>query len=212
MSYVTKNYTEQGGEVTHIGGKLVFDEGAEGVAANVEMHSQTTGAAIRADLDALVVALKDANLIAGDEWNLAVKDKSSVTWANLPTAETLSNTGHVTAAIDGTKITVTLDCTVADLAVANHGATWGKHKWFAIGVDTGFDTDGVAGVVFNDGTAEVVLTDADDSEAITVGLSKGDFVLYFKAEKVLEKGARFTLSGKGMKKTSYDVKIVETTT
>ena len=28
MSYNSKNYTEQGGEVTHIGGKLVFDEGA----------------------------------------------------------------------------------------------------------------------------------------------------------------------------------------
>lgn len=28
MSYNAKNYTEQGGEVTHIGGKLVFDEGA----------------------------------------------------------------------------------------------------------------------------------------------------------------------------------------
>ena len=28
MSYSTKNYTEQGGEVTHIGGKLIFDEGA----------------------------------------------------------------------------------------------------------------------------------------------------------------------------------------
>ena len=27
MSYNTKNYTEQGGDVTHIGGKLVFDEG-----------------------------------------------------------------------------------------------------------------------------------------------------------------------------------------
>jgi hypothetical protein len=27
-SYNVKNYTENGGEVTHIGGKLVFDEGA----------------------------------------------------------------------------------------------------------------------------------------------------------------------------------------
>ena len=26
--YSIKNYTEQGGEVTHIGGKLIFDEGA----------------------------------------------------------------------------------------------------------------------------------------------------------------------------------------
>ena len=28
MSYNTKNYTEQGGDVTHIGGKLVFEEGS----------------------------------------------------------------------------------------------------------------------------------------------------------------------------------------
>lgn len=28
MNYNAKNYTEQGGDVTHIGGKLVFDEGA----------------------------------------------------------------------------------------------------------------------------------------------------------------------------------------
>ena len=29
MSYNAKNYTEQGGEVTHIGGKLVFDAGKD---------------------------------------------------------------------------------------------------------------------------------------------------------------------------------------
>lgn len=29
MSYNAKNYTEQGGEVTHIGGKLIIEEGAE---------------------------------------------------------------------------------------------------------------------------------------------------------------------------------------
>ena len=29
MSYNTKNHTEQGGDVTHIGGTLVFDEGGE---------------------------------------------------------------------------------------------------------------------------------------------------------------------------------------
>ena len=207
--YNVKNYTEQGGEVTHIGGKLVFDEGAQGIAKNVEMHSGTTGATLRGDLDALVVALKDAGVVSGDAWSVGVKDKTTVTWANLPTAETLANTGHVTAAIDGTKITITLDCTVADLAVANHGATWGKHKWFCIGVDP--DTgSSVAGVVFDDGTAAVALTDADDTEAATVGLSAGDFVLYFKAEKLLEKGARFVLSGLGKAKTAYTVKLVET--
>ena len=29
MSYNTKNYNEPGGEVTHIGGKLIIEEGAE---------------------------------------------------------------------------------------------------------------------------------------------------------------------------------------
>ena len=36
MSYNTKNYTEQGGNVTHFGGKVVFEEGVEveGLSAN----------------------------------------------------------------------------------------------------------------------------------------------------------------------------------
>ena len=36
MSYNTKNYTEQGGETTHFGGKVVFEEGVEveGLSAN----------------------------------------------------------------------------------------------------------------------------------------------------------------------------------
>ena len=36
MSYNAKNYTEQGGNVTHFGGKVVFEEGVEveGLSAN----------------------------------------------------------------------------------------------------------------------------------------------------------------------------------
>ena len=36
MSYNAKNYTEQGGETTHFGGKVVFEEGVEieGLAAD----------------------------------------------------------------------------------------------------------------------------------------------------------------------------------
>ena len=49
--YNVKNYTEQGGEVTHIGGQLVFDEGA-GItgfpgAANLKPKSTNTAADIR---------------------------------------------------------------------------------------------------------------------------------------------------------------------
>lgn len=43
MSYNTKNYTEQGGDVTHIGGKLIIEEGAsvEGLLSTPAETSQT---------------------------------------------------------------------------------------------------------------------------------------------------------------------------
>ena len=214
MSYNAKNYTEQGGEVTHIGGKLVFDAGSEpleGLAANVAMSSGTSGSTLRSDLDAVVTALKDAGIMVGDAWNVAVKDHSTITWANMPTAETISNSNHATAAITDNKIVITLDCKVSELADADHGSTWGEHKWFAIGVDP--DTgSSVAGVVFQSAATNATLTADDDSEASTVGLAAGDFVLYFKAEKLLAEGGRFSLSGLGKKKTEFIVELKETTT
>ena len=55
MSYNTKNYTEQGGDVTHIGGKLVFDEGSSIAgfpgAENFVPKNTNTGADIRSDLN-----------------------------------------------------------------------------------------------------------------------------------------------------------------
>ena len=67
----TLNYTEQGGEVTHIGGVLVFEEGAEveGLplpftpAAAQEESTATTVTALKEDLNALLVKLKAAGLM-----------------------------------------------------------------------------------------------------------------------------------------------------
>ena len=55
MSYNVKNYTEQGGDVTHIGGKLVFEEGAsvEGLPGSTPAENQAASTA------ATVAALKD---------------------------------------------------------------------------------------------------------------------------------------------------------
>ena len=87
--YNAKNYTEQGGEVTHIGGKLVFDEGAsvEGgqipssyvlpaasedalggvkLVANQADSTATTVAGLKDDLNALLSALKAAGVMAAD--------------------------------------------------------------------------------------------------------------------------------------------------
>lgn len=71
MSYNAKNYTEQGGEVTHIGGKLVIDEGGsvEGlpIAENQEDSTASTIADLKTDFNALLTKLKAAGLMAADE-------------------------------------------------------------------------------------------------------------------------------------------------
>ena len=67
----TLNYTEQGGEVTHIGGTLVIEEGAEveGLplpftpAAAQEESTATTVTALKEDFNALLVKLKAAGLM-----------------------------------------------------------------------------------------------------------------------------------------------------
>lgn len=67
----TLNYTEQGGEVTHIGGTLVIERGAqiEGLyIPNVtldyqEASSATTVAALRDDFNDLLMRLKQSGLM-----------------------------------------------------------------------------------------------------------------------------------------------------
>ncbi len=73
--YNAKNYTEQGGDVTHIGGKLVFDEEAsvEGLpssftpAANQAASEATTIAGLKEDFNALLAKLKEAGLMVVDQ-------------------------------------------------------------------------------------------------------------------------------------------------
>lgn len=70
-----KNYTEQGGDVTHIGGKLIIEEGAqvEGLptpdipaAENQANSTATTVAGVKDDLNALLSKLKTAGLMEAD--------------------------------------------------------------------------------------------------------------------------------------------------
>ena len=73
MSYNAKNYTEQGGDVTHIGGKLVFEEEAsvEGLPDSIPAENQaastaTTVVALKDDFNALLAKLKAAGLMTAD--------------------------------------------------------------------------------------------------------------------------------------------------
>ena len=68
--YNAKNYTEQGGDVTHIGGKLIFDEGGSlegGLIANQADSEATTVAALKEDFNSLLTKLKAAGLMTADE-------------------------------------------------------------------------------------------------------------------------------------------------
>ena len=214
MSYNTKNYTEQGGDVTHIGGKLVFDEGGSIAgfpgAENFVPKTTNTGADIRSDLNTLIKKLKDAGIMIPDEWNVSVL--ACPTPASMPTSETAANSGHATVTIDGTEITITLNCKVSELANANHGETWGTHKWLGFGVRTGLGY--VVGVKFTDDTGASAMLSADDAtEATALGLSAGDFVLYIKAEQAgyLTGEKYFTLKADGYAETTFTMKIVEPT-
>ena len=70
MSYYTKNYTEQGGETTHFGGKVIFERDCEidGLpqAENQADSTANTVAALKDDLNALLSKLKAAGLMAAD--------------------------------------------------------------------------------------------------------------------------------------------------
>ena len=194
MSYNTKNYTEQGGDVTHIGGKLVFDEGGSIAgfpgAENFVPKTTNTGADIRSDLNTLIKKLKDAGIMIPDEWNVSVL--ACPTPASMPTSETAANSGHATVTIDGTEITIT---------------------WLGFGVRTGLGS--VVGVKFTDDTGASAMLSADDAtEATALGLSAGDFVLYIKAEQAeyLAGEKYFTLKADGYAETTFTMKIVEPTT
>lgn len=65
-----KNYTEQGGNVTHFGGTVIFEEGVDvrGLPSTLKAESQdnstaTTVAGLKEDFNALLSKLKDAGLM-----------------------------------------------------------------------------------------------------------------------------------------------------
>ena len=169
-----------------------------------------TGSPTKANFNGLLTALKEAGIIVPDEFNVSVL--AVPTPAKMPTAETAANSGHATLTIsDDNVITIALDCEVADLADANHGASWGTHKWLGLGVRTGLVS--IVGVKFTDDTgASATMASGDATEASDLGLSAGDFVLYIKAEQeaYLTGGKCFTLEADGYAPVTVSMKITET--
>ena len=211
MSYNAKNYTEQGGEVTHIGGKLVFDgENAGGLLPNMDTDAvqNDSVAKVRTTLNELITALKNAGLMAGDAFTLTVT--KNVTDSVTGHADRQDNTSHISSVAESNGvITITLDKKVSELKDFDGGNGWGIHKWLGIGISAGISP--ITGLKYNGGT----LTAEDVSEATTCGLSAGYFVRWVAADLVLagnnsEKSTdTFTLWANGYAETAYKLRIVE---
>ena len=211
--YNTKNYTEQGGDVTHIGGKLVFDEGAEGVMPNQAAATGTSGTNAIAAINDLLIKLKNAGLMTADEWAAptVTKDINDTVAGH---ADRQANTNDISsvAVADGV-ITITLSKKVSALKNFDGGNGWGVHKWLGIGVRPW--TNAITGLYYNGAQ----LTAEDVTEAQSVGLNDaGYFVRWVAADLVLAGNNKekskdtFTIWADGYQKATYKLKIVEPTT
>lgn len=211
--YNTKNYTEQGGDVTHIGGKLVFDEGAEGVIPNQAAATGTSGTDAIAAVNSLLVKLKNAGLMTADEWAAPTVTKN-INDTVAGHANRQDNTNDITSvAVSDNVITITLSKKVSALKDFDGGNGWGVHKWLGIGVRPW--TKAITGLYYN-GTQ---LTAEDVTEAQSVGLNDaGYFVRWVAADLVLAGNNKekskdtFTIWADGYQKATYKLKIVEPST
>lgn len=208
MSYNTKNYTEQGGDVTHIGGRLVFDGTAQGVIPNLDTPaSDANAAAVRTALIALYTAMKDGGLMQGDDFSLTY---AAVTGDN--EADRAYNTGKISSVAvdeDAKTITITLSAKVSALKDFDARNGWGVHKWLGIGISAGVSP--ITDLYYN-GTQ---LGAEDVTEATNMGLSAGYFVRWVAADLVLagddtkKSKSSFTLRASGYALTQYKLVIVE---
>lgn len=211
--YNTKNYTEQGGEVTHIGGSLIFDEGGKlegGLMPNQVATSGSSGGAAVTAVNALLKKLKNAGLMVADSWDTptVTKDLNDTSPEHADRQANTDDISSVTVA-DGV-ITITLSKKVSALKDFDGQHGWGIHKWLGIGIKPW--SDAITGIYYND----TQLTAEDVSEAQSVGLTDaGYFVRWVAADLVLagdntqKSKDTFTLWADGYEKVTYKLAIVE---
>ena len=197
-----KNYTEQGGEKTVIGGVLEIKEGAlvTGLpsAANQSSSTATTVAGIKDDFNNLLKKLKDSLIMTPDAWNVSV--------GKIPTPsgeDLISNQGKVTAInIEDGVITVAVP--VSELiSFPSSNPTQGTHKWVGMAITTGLSD--ITAIKYNG----YQLTQEDASEAAAVGCSAGDIVMWLKCDEIVDTPKIFTLWASGYLEATFTVIISE---
>ena len=202
MGYNTKNYTEQGGEKTVIGGMLEIKEGASitGLpsAINQVASTATTVAGVKDDFNSLLLKLKDAGLMTPDAWNVSVSKILTPSGDDL-----IANQSKVTGiAIEDNIITVSVP--VKDLvAFPSSNPAQGTHKWVVMLITTGLAD--ITTVKYNGSQ----LTAADATEAAAIGGSAGDIVMWLKCDEIINTPKAFTLWTSGYHEATFTVVIVE---
>jgi len=202
MDYNTKNYTEQGGEKTVIGGTVEIKEGASVTglpsAPNQAASTATNVAGLKDDFNALLLKLKDSGLMKPDTWNVSV--------SNVPTSlseDMTANQSKVESiAIEDNVITLTVPVNEL-LAYASSNPSQGTHKWVAILITTGLPA--ITAVKYNGSQ----LTSADANEAAAVGGQAGDIVMWLKCDEIVNTPKSFTLWSSGYPEATFTVVINE---
>lgn len=203
MSYTTKNYTDKGGNRTVIGGELEIKEGARisglpsgGTAGNQPASTATQVAGLKNDFNALLVRLKEAGIMEPDAWNLSVRLAPSLT-------DPVAAANNAKAAVSLADGVVTIAADVDALEESESSAPGqGTHKWIGLGIGTGLSS--VALVKYNGSQ----LTEADADEAASVGLEQpGEFVLYIRADEVVDTPNTITLQSDGYGEIAVSIVI-----
>jgi hypothetical protein len=224
MNYNVKNYTEQGGEKTVINGeivingKLTVNENAEvngvekspytlnpatttsigGVkeALNVKESSASNIGTLKNDFNELITKLKEAGIVA--------KDLFDVTVGTIPNeiGDIVTNHSKIES-ITFNEGTVTIKVPVDELiAFDSNNSEQGVHKWIGLSIGTGLNS--IIDVIYN---GSYSLTSADVNEATTVGCPAGSFVLWIKANEVVETPKVITLGKPGYKTETITIII-----
>ena len=198
MAYNSKNYTEQNGAKTVIGGELeiasggalsiveggqLFLEGGPlaigtgGPMPNQAVSTADTIAKCKSDLNALILKLEESGLMVRDIATLPTAGGATTSSSNTTIT---ANNGKVSAvSITGDDATVTADIATMT-AVDPEGGTNVK-KWIALYITTGLSTS--AGIEI-DGEA---LTTAEAATNVTnYGITDGALVFLVDAEAGLD--------------------------
>ena len=200
--YNAKNYTEQGGEKTVIGGTVEIKQGASVTglpsAINQAASTATTVAGVKDDLNALLLKLKDAGLMNPEAWSVSV--------AKIPTStgdDLTANQSKVTSITieDGV---ITVAAPVSELiAFPSSNPAQGTHKWIGMLITTGLLD--ITEVKYNGSQ----LITADATEAAAVGGSAGDIVMWLKCNEIINTPKVFTLWASGYPEATFTVVIAE---